>query len=89
MIVTGGNVFLAGMSSCYWSKRQPLHISDDLYTVTSYPRDSLTGSGDRKKEGDEREWGTIQIKFLVNKAAVHLILKLNADALKEREKMQN
>lgn len=55
MIVTGGNVFLAGMSSCYWSKRQPLHISDDLYTVTSYPRDSLTGSGDRKKEGDERE----------------------------------
>ena len=55
VIVTVGNVFLAGMSSHHWSKRYltPPHIGRSVY-LHIYPRHSLHRRG-QKKERDERE----------------------------------
>ena len=54
-IVTGRNVFFGRNVVMLLVKTQHLYVSDDLYTVPSYSRDSLTIGGDRKKERNERE----------------------------------
>lgn len=72
---------------CWLVSRQltPPHIGRTVYRH-SYPRDSLNRGGQKERERDEREWETIQVKFLVNKTTVHSIRKLNAHVIKKKRK---